>query len=242
MPNKCDYICVSATELEALRKGCGKPAKKRTVAKPKKAVSKPKKAVARTRTVKATPKAVRTVKKKKNVNKNKNINTNTNTVSVNVSTNPRATSNVYIVRPSEPVAVSEPRRKVRKSYDAPFLPRRDYNGVAIPQAPSSGKTVYIERSAPAPEIIVDSEPRPRRSIGASAKKVLSAGSNALRNVRGSRSEIPVVEVVDYPTALKSGKSSASISSPKKSSAPALPSPKAEVLPADYELPKNTKKI
>ena len=266
---KCEYICLSAEEMERLKKEClaeskkptKKPStKKKTVEKPKsKAVAKPKattkpinKKPAKKPRKPSTPKkratSVKVSKKKKIVNKNRNtnsnVNNNNNVVSVNVRANPKAVSNIYIVRPAQQPVVEAPRRKKKRDipYDAPFLPRRTPDGGLIQTASAPRqRTVYIQQSTPQPEIFVE-EQSSGRSIGESSKKLLSAGAKAGRGIvsagrnavgrarnRRTRTEYEV----DYPVTIDQAET-----------VPALPSPsaKAEVLPANYELPKNTKKI
>lgn len=206
MPAKCDYICLSKEELDKLKADCvkstkskPKATKKKTTTK-KKTASKPKARTVRktpakrVTTVKAVKKKTKTVNKNKNRNVNRNVNTNNNSVSVSVRATPKAVSNVYIIRPSQSAPRVEAPAKKRSSgstYDAPFLPHRGYDGQPLPVVQSSRtRTVYVERSAPEPEIVIEPEQTVERSVTtASRKGRILSGIRSRRAARLNAGEV-----------------------------------------------------
>lgn len=177
---KKDCYCLSKEEYEALigkkTKAKAKKTVKKTAKKPVKAKCTPCKATAPKKTVKVASKPKRTAKKKTTTTKttkkmvvktkrNVNRNVNNNAISVNVSSNPRAVSNVYLITPPQqmPAPVLEaPKKKVDRHipYDAPFLRRRDGSPPRISTPRITNKTVYIDRPAAIPQIIVESANQP----------------------------------------------------------------------------------
>lgn len=185
MAAKKDCYCLSKKEYEALIK----PKKKRTVkkaSKKPKTATKPKcKCTTPKKKVRAAskPKTATRTTKTTSIRKSKSVrNTNATNVAVSVSSNPRATSNIYLVTPQSSPR-TEPRKK--RTYDAPFLPRRSYDGQTV-STPVREKTVYIE-SPSTPEVIV----------GPSVSRTPKAVSETRRDRKGRKQQVLPPERPQY---------------------------------------------